>query len=103
MNPDQVVGTIRQFLPFVSGIALALGLTWFDGVASAVLNVIGPVTALVSLVWSLIDKTKASTIAKVATMSGVKSIALEDNNAGRALAPVTPLNVNVAVTPSPIR
>lgn len=93
MNSDQVVGTIRQFLPFVSGIATALGLTWFDGVASAVLATVGPVGALISLIWSLIDKTKTSTINRVAAMPEVKSVILVDNNAGRATASTTASNV----------
>ncbi len=96
MNPDQIAGTIRQFLPFVSGIATALGLTWFDGVAAAVLNVLGPATALISLVWSLVSKTHASTLTSAAAIPGVSNIVLADTVAGRALAPLTPPNVAVA-------
>jgi hypothetical protein len=95
MNPDQVVGTIRQFLPFVGGIATALGLTWFDGLASAVLATIGPVMTLVSLIWSLISKTHANTLTSAAAIPGVAGIVLTDTNAGRTLAANTPANVAV--------
>ena len=98
MNPDQIAGTIRQFLPFVSGIATALGLTWFDGLAAAILNVLGPAMALGSLVWSLVSKTHANTLTSAAAIPGVAGIVLTDTNAGRALAANTP--ANVAVKPS---
>ena len=96
MNPDQIAGIIRQFLPFVSGIAVALGLTWFDGVASAVLNVLGPATALISLVWSLASKTPANVLASAAAIPSVKTIVLADTNVGRELAASTPPNVTIA-------
>ena len=96
MNPDQIIGTIRQFLPFVGGIATALGWTWFDGVASATLAVLGPAMTLGSLVWSLISKTHANIVSSAAAVPGVSSITLTDTNAGRALASATPSNVNVS-------
>ena len=95
MNPDQIIGTIRQFLPFVGGIATALGWTWFDGLAAATLAVLGPAMTLGSLVWSLISKTHASTLTSAAAIPGVSNIVLTDTAAGRALAPGTPPNVAV--------
>ncbi len=95
MNPEQLVGTIRQFLPFVSGIAAALGWTWFDGVAGAILATIGPVGGLVSLVWSLVSKKQANIVTAAAAVPGVQSIVLAPTAAGRALEQATPSNVNV--------
>lgn len=96
MNPEQITGLIRQFLPFVSGIATALGLTWFDGVASAVMATIGPVGALISVVWSLVNKKEANIVTMAAVVPGVRSIALEATPEGRVLATATPPNVAVA-------
>lgn len=97
MNPEQITGIIRQFLPFVSGIAMALGLTWFDGVAASVLAALGPVGALVSLIWSLVNKTNANLVKTASVVPGVRSITLDNTVAGRTLAQVTPSNVNVEV------
>jgi hypothetical protein len=103
VNSEQVIGIIRQFLPFVGGIMTFLG--WlqpgqFDALSSALLLAIGPTMALGSLVWSLISKTDANLVKSASVVPGVRSIDLKDNPAGRALAPVTPGNVNV--TPSPL-
>ena len=98
MNPEQLVGLIRQFLPYFSGIATALGWTWFDGLAASVLQIIGPAAAIGSLVWSLISKTHANIVSSAAAVPGVANIALNDNAAGRALAPVMPPNVNISAT-----
>lgn len=104
MNPEQVMGMIRQFLPFVSGIATALGLTWFDGVVAAILSTVGPVGALISLVWSLVNKKEASILALAAVVPGVKQIEMKDTPEGRALAApgVTPDNVIVAPPSGPL-
>lgn len=97
MNTEQIIGLIRQFLPFASGIAAALGWTWFDGVAAAILQVIGPLGALISLVWSLVSKTNANIVTSAAKVPGVATITLQPNAAGAALAPnsVTPPNVTL--------
>ena len=100
MNPEQVMGLIRQFLPFVSGIATALGLTWFDGVAAAVLQVVGPLMGLGSLVWSLVNKKQANilTAAKGLTDENgsplVEHILLAPTVAGRKLEDETPAGVS---------
>lgn len=98
MNSEQIVGTIRQFLPFVGGIITALG--WnkdgkFDSLANAAIALIGPAMTFGSLVWSLVSKTNAAIVTKAASVPGVASINLQNNAAGAALAPVTPPNVNV--------
>ncbi|HYV34101.1 MAG TPA: hypothetical protein VE988_00265 [Gemmataceae bacterium] len=104
MNPDQVIGVVRQFLPFVGGLVSMFG--WlkageFEALSGAVVAAIGPVMLLGSAVWSVVSKTDANLVKSAAAVPGVRSIDLRDNPEGRALAPVTPNNVNV--TPSPIQ
>lgn len=105
MNAIQVEKLIRQFLPFASGIALALGWTWFDGVASAVLLALGPAAALVSLVWSLVSGKQANVVAAAASLRDensrpvVKHIELAPTPAGKAIEEATPTLPNVAVAP----
>lgn len=96
MNPEQLIGTIRQFLPFFSGIAAALGFTWFDGVAGAVLATIGPVGGLISLIWSLVSKKQANILAAAAAIPAVKRIELQPTSEGISLERATPSNVVVA-------
>jgi len=104
LNPEQVVGTIRQFLPFFSGIATALGVTWFDGVASAVLATIGPLMGLISLVWSLVSKTQANTLIAAKSMVDskgqpiVEQINLAPTAAGMKLQAQTPAGIVVPNT-----
>lgn len=100
MNAEQVVGTIRQFLPFIAGIVTAMG--WnkdgkFNTLADALIAAIGPGMALISVVWSFFSKTNAALVSKAANVPGVASITLENTVDGRALAPnsVTPSNVQV--------
>lgn len=105
MNPAQLEGTIRQFLPFFSGIALALGWTWFDGVASAILMALGPVMGLASLIWSLVSKKQANIVAAAAALRDANSvpiverIALAPTVAGHDVEAATPHLPNVAVVP----
>lgn len=98
MNSEQIVGLIRQFLPFIGGIVTALG--WnkageFDALSAAFVQAIGPVMTLGSVIWSLVAKTNASLVTSAAKVPGVATITLQPNAAGQALAPVTPPNVQV--------
>lgn len=55
MNADQIMGLLRQFLPIVGGIAVALGWISPDAVAAytaKILSVAGPITILIGIVWS---------------------------------------------------
>lgn len=100
MNSEQVTALIRQFLPFISGIATALGLTWFDGVASAVLATVGPVMGLVSVIWSLVKNKQANilTAAKGLTDSSgapiVEHIQLAPTPTGIQLQNETPAGIS---------
>lgn len=98
MNSEQVIGMIRQFLPFMAGVATILG--WnkngqFDSLVTAILATIGPLMAVGSLVWSMMSKTNAAIVSTAAKAPGVDTIILQNNSTGAALAPnsVTPSNV----------
>lgn len=95
MNPEQLNGQIRLWLAVFSGIAGALGWTWFDGLAAQIMAAAGPVMALGIAVWSLLSKTKANQISAVAAMPEVKSIDLQPTVAGAVLNRATPANVQV--------
>ncbi len=99
MNSEMIVGMIRQFLPFIAGIATILG--WnkagqFDAIGAAVIAAIGPLMALGSLIWSLISKTDAALVTTAANVPGVSTITLSPTPAGTALAANTPANVGIA-------
>lgn len=96
MNPEQVSGQVRLWLAVFSGIAGALGWTWFDGLAAQIAAAAGPLTALGLAIWSLLSKTKANQVATVASMPEVKKIELQPTIAGAALDRATPPNVQVA-------
>lgn len=98
MNPEMITGTIRQWLPYASGIATALGLTWFDGVASTILSLSGPAGFLISWIWSMSNKTEGNILTMAANVPGVARIEMFDSERGRALAApgVTPPKVQVA-------
>lgn len=103
MNPEQVVGLIRQFLPFAGGIAAALG--WsaqFDMASNLILQIAGPAATIASVIWSMWSKTHANIVSAAAVVPGVREIVLQPNAAGQALAPATPPNVNIVSAP-PIR
>lgn len=105
MNSEQVTSMIRQFLPFISGIATALGLTWFDGVASAVLATIGPVMGLVSVIWSLVKNKQANILASAKGLTDssgapiVEHIQLAPTPTGVQLQNETPAGISVAPAP----
>lgn len=96
MSNEQIIGLIRQILPVFGGIAVTLG--WFtsDQVSAAtatILQIAGPVLIVVSSIWSLLSKTKASLVATVAAMPEVNSVKTEATVAGAALARSAPANV----------
>ncbi len=98
MNTEMVLGMIRQFLPFLAGVATILG--WnkngqFDALSTAILATVGPLMAVGSAIWMLMGKTNAAIVSKAANAPGVDTIILQNNTTGAALAPnnVTPSNV----------
>ncbi len=106
MNAEQIIGMIRQFLPFVAGIATILG--WnkdgkFDTLVSTLLTAIGPIMLAASAIWSYFSKTDGALVSTAAAVPGVSHITLANTPAGEALAPntVTPANVTMPAGAKP--
>ena len=72
MSQEQILGQLRQILPVVGTILVSLGVMKPETVGnltSTILVIAGPIMIIVSAVWSLIDKTKTSMVAKVDAMA----------------------------------
>ena len=72
MSHEQVEGQLRQILPIVGTIMTCLGLMKPETVGNwtaFILVTAGPVMIIASSVWSLIDKTRNSMVAKVDAMA----------------------------------
>ena len=103
MTQDQLMGLIRQLLPVVGGIAVALG--WFTAdqvgkLMQVILQIAGPVSVVLGAIWSLIANGKVSILTSAANMPEVKKIVVaaaestpEATEAARSLAIATPVNV----------
>ncbi len=106
MSNEQVFALIRQILPVLGGVAVGLG--WltqgqFDGAASIVLQLMGPVMIIASTVWSLVKNTKANLVSTVAAMPEVHSIKTEATVAGNVLASAAPANVTPVAPATPLK
>lgn len=113
MNAQQIEGQVRIFLAMFTGVAGILGLTWYGAVSEAFINTIGPVfgaitpiSALVTIVWSLITKKQANILATAKGLTDergapiVEHIALAPTAAGVRLQNETPAGVSVGL-PAP--
>mgnify|MGYP001612760081 FL=1 len=72
MSQEQVLGQLRQILPVIGTILVSLGVMKPETVGnltSTILVIAGPIMIIVSSVWSLVDKTKASMVSKVDAMA----------------------------------
>ncbi len=111
LNAQQVEGQVRIFLAMFTGVAGILGLTWYGAVSEAFINsigpvfaAIGPVSGLVTVIWSAISKKQANILSVAAALKDdkgariVEKMELAPTVAGQALAApgVTPANVVVA-------
>jgi len=99
MTTDQIMGLIRQVLPVIGGIAVALG--WFtpDQVATLtqkVLAIAGPGLVFAGVIWSLFANSKAAILTSAGNMPEVKAVVLERG------APDTP-SLSGSATPSNVR
>lgn len=92
MSQDQLTGLIRQLLPVVGTLLGALGWVTPDkwaGITAFILQAVGPLLVLASLVWSVIANTKASILASAAKMPEVNKIEVANTDAGNTLADAT--------------
>lgn len=72
ISQEQVLGLLRQILPIIGTLLVSLGLMKPETVGnftSTILTIAGPVMIVISAIWSLIDKTKTSMVAKVDAMA----------------------------------
>ena len=99
MTTDQIMALIRQALPLLGGVAIALG--WFtaDQVSAftqVILQIAGPGLAFIGVVWSFFANNKTSILTSAANMPEVKEIKLEPHAPETAaLSAATPSNVKV--------
>lgn len=88
---------LRQIIPIASGVAIALGFK--EATVSATVNLLlqvgGPLFALVGIVWAYVANSKSSIITSAANMPEVKSVELKAT-APANLVDSTPPNVTKA-------
>lgn len=76
MTADQIMGLLRQILPAIGGLAVALGWLTTDQVShftSILMQVGGPVLLAASAIWAVIANSKKSIIASATAMPEVDS------------------------------
>ena len=103
MSQEQWLGQLRILLPALGMLAVASGFmsqTLADLWVSKLLIISGPLMIVVGSVWSAIDKTRASLVAKVDAMakdptSPVAGVIMTNTPDGRALAAGLPGNTTV--------
>ena len=71
MTQDQFMAMLRQLLPALGGLALGLGIMSPDQIAkwtSIVLQIAGPLSVLVGVIWAMVANNKSSIVQSVASM-----------------------------------
>lgn len=94
MTQEQWMGLLRQILPVLGTLAVSLGVLTPDQVgrgSAFILTIAGPMMIIASAVWSIIDKSDTSLIAKVDVIakdptSPVQGIVTANTPEGRDLA-----------------
>lgn len=77
MNREQILGLIRQVLPFVGGYLVTKGYISEEGFAAISDDLVGAaglVIALASGVWSMMDKTDKAIVAKAEALPEVAKV-----------------------------
>ena len=95
MNAVQLEAFARQVLPIIGTLMAVLGMksATANAIVDMLMTIIGPITVIVSAVWSLFANRSASVISKAAALPEVQSIKLEPSASANTVA-VTPVNVN---------
>lgn len=92
MSQDQLMGLLRQLLPLIGGLFVGLGWispTFLSHATEIILQVAGPLSIIVGVIWSAIANSKASILTSAAKMPEVKSIVVADTPTGNDLADAT--------------
>lgn len=93
-NPAQIEAFARQILPIVGTLLAVFGMksATANAIVDTLMAIVGPITVIVSAVWSLIANTKSSVIAKAAALPEVDKVKLT-SDAPATLVESTPNNV----------
>lgn len=105
MNQEQIMGLVRQVLLIGGTLATTLGWATPDKVAgwtATILSLVGPVSMVVSVIWSAVNKTQANLISTAALQTDANGIKLVKDVTLNPLAQgvvdvarATPANVNI--------
>lgn len=92
MSNDQITGQLRQILPILGSIAVALG--WISPeksnlLISNILAVIGPIMIIAGIVWTAVANTQKAIMQSAAAVPGTVVITTPD------LAAATPNETNI--------
>lgn len=93
MSNEQLLGLLRQFLPVLGTILGTLGWVKPENWATSsaiIMSVAGAALVIISAIWSLIDKTKASIVAKADALPEVAGVIMNQSAAGQVLASSIP-------------
>lgn len=100
MSSEQWLALLRQVLPMLGGMAIALGWLTVNQVSelsAALLGAVGPLTILGSAVWAIYLRKKSEIIKSAAAIPEVKKITLDPASPEtKDLNQATPHNVVVA-------
>lgn len=79
MTQDQVMGLLRQLLPAIGALALVLGVsqTTVSYWTNLILQIAGPISIVVGVIWSLVANSKKSILTSAANMPEVKEITID--------------------------
>ena|SRR3990170_8071528 len=102
-SQEQILGQLRQILPILGTLAVSFGLMKPEvagDTVAAILNLTGAAMVVGSMVWSLVDKTRASLVRKVDAIakepdSPVKVVITTNTPEGVALAKSMPGNTTM--------
>lgn len=93
MTHDQWMGIIRQILPMIGGLMVALGWMTTDQMNSLVqviMQIAGPIVTIAGVIWAAIANSKKSILQSAAQMPEVEKIVVND----KPLAESLPANVD---------
>ncbi len=81
MTQDQVMGILRQVLPFLGGLAVGKGwltTTQVTDLTTLIFQIAGPVMLIGGSVWAFIANSKKSIVQSASQMNEVKSMTISD-------------------------
>src|SRR5262249_61120647 len=99
MHSQQMPALVQKILLAVGSIATYLGLVSADQMGqltSSILAIVGPLSTIATIAWSIAGKTQPKLVAAVNAMPEVKGVVTTDTTAGRELAHAVPSNTVVA-------